>query len=87
MNLAGAGRNPCVPGAPPIDYRGTVTIDVFSRTVSFMGWVDEFPAFEMFGSVDGGPAKSLFLKSPDLGKNPWDLLGGPNVPVTGAAQF
>jgi hypothetical protein len=87
IDLAAAARNPCLWPTPDIDYVGTITIDVAARTVSFQGSVDEFPAFEMYSSVDGGPAKSLFLRSPELGKNPWNLIGGPNVSVSGSAQF
>jgi Protein of unknown function (DUF3238) len=87
IHLWGESNNPCLPSSPDIDYRGTITIDAAAETVSFDGFVDEFPAFEMYASVDGGPAKSIFVRSPELGKNPWNLWGGPNVHVTGSANF
>jgi hypothetical protein len=87
IDLSGSATNPCVPFAPDIDYIGTITIDPTSKTVSFVGFVDEFPAFEMFVSIDGRPAKSIFLRSPELGSNPWNLYGAANVPVFGIARF
>jgi hypothetical protein len=96
IDLTAAGNVPCppfepilgtgtVPG-PDIDYRGTISINPDSRTVSFSGFVDEFPAFEMYATVNG-VTKSIFLRPPGVYQTPWNLMGSANVPVSGTATF
>ena len=75
IDLRGAANNPCFTGSPDIDYTGTVTIDTRARTVAFAGMIDAFPAFEMYASIDGGPALTLFRTLPIPGKDPWNLAG------------
>lgn len=96
VHLDGAASNPCRPlglppfGAPPeppdIDYILTITINPDFHTVSVSGFVDPFPAFEMYAKV-GGVTKSLFLRSPALGTSPWNLIGLPNILVSGSVTF
>ena len=90
IGLSAAAGDPCTPQllTPDIDYVGTITIDVSARTVSFVGKVDGFPAFEMYAAVNGHPAKSIFLRFPDPFTSPWTSLFGPATnPVLGAASF
>ena len=75
---------PLIPGstlAGDIDTTGTLVIDAGFRTVSFDGFLDAFPAFEAFVSVDVGATRSLFQILPDKGSTPLDLPGPANRPV------
>jgi hypothetical protein len=73
--------------APYIDYEGTLYIDTEQRTVTFEGLVDEFPAFEMYVSVNNRPGKRLFTLFPEPGKSPVDLFGPAYRQVNGAVRF
>ena len=51
VDLVGSGANPCPPlgvFAPDIDYKGMIAIDFRARQVLFQGFLDQFPAFEMY---------------------------------------
>ena len=79
VDLKAAANNPCQSGSPDIDYEGTITINVGARTVEFDGKIDEFPAFEMYASINGGTvSKVIFQEMPLSGKTPWNLPGGAN---------
>jgi hypothetical protein len=79
VDLKAAANNPCHRGSPYIDYEGTITINVGARTVEFNGKIDEFPAFEMYASINGGNiGRVIFQEMPLPGKSPWDLPGGAN---------
>ena len=56
--LSATASNPCMTGSPNVDYWGDVTV-INRRTspsrdvaVAFIGYVDEFPSFEMY-ATDG----------------------------------
>lgn len=79
VDLKAAANNPCQSGSPDIDFEGTITINVGARTVEFDGKIDEFPAFEMYASINGGTVgKIIFQEMPLSGKTPWNLPGGAN---------
>ncbi len=79
VDIKAAANNPCQSGSPDIDYEGTITINVGARTVGFDGKIDEFPAFEMYASINGGKdVKAIFQENPLPGKSPWNLPGGAN---------
>jgi hypothetical protein len=79
VDLKAAANNPCQSGSPDIDYEGTITINVGARTVEFDGKIDEFPAFEMYASINGDTVgKIIFQEMPLSGKTPWNLPGGAN---------
>jgi hypothetical protein len=80
VNLEGAANNPCFTGSPDIDYEGIISIDIGSRQAKFDGTIDGFPAFEMYISVDGGIARTLFNTMPPPGNTPFNLPGGANRP-------
>lgn len=82
-----AANNACYTGSPDIDYFGTVTIDVSTGQVRFDGKVDEFPAYEMYAAANGGAGKMMFTLMPDPGKDPGDLPGGANRPITGSTTL
>jgi hypothetical protein len=93
VQLKGAANNPCFMGSPDIDYRGTVTIQISSLAsgqvaqVSFNGFVDDFPAFEMYASINGGAGMPLFQLNPLPGKTPANLFGDANRPVRGSVRL
>ena len=90
FNLKGGAGNPCVAGAPEINYNGTVTITELPSgqvEVSFSGSVEPFPAFEMYASVDNGPAFQVFKTFPEKGITPCSLVGDPSVSVNGSVRL
>jgi hypothetical protein len=87
VDLKGASNNPCYSGSPDIDYEGAVTINVGSRTVEFDGKIDEFPAFEMYATANGGAGVTMFNTRPLPGKDPWNLMGAANRVQTGTAKI
>ncbi len=87
LEISAASSNPCWYPSPDIDYRGTIEVDAVLRTVSFDGFVDEFPAFEMYASIDDGEPQLVFKRAPAINRNPWNLFGRANVHVAGQATF
>jgi hypothetical protein len=88
IKLQAAANNPCAPGSPDIDYKGTIIIKLLDSgqgvLVNFDGLVEPFPAFEMYASADDGEPKAIFPPvSPLPGKTPWNLVGNPNRLVSG----
>jgi hypothetical protein len=62
-----AASNPCAPSSRyfgDIDIEGTLTVDLKKRCARFSGKTDEFPAYEMYGTVNDGPGFPLFRRSP-----------------------
>lgn len=87
VDLKGASNNPCYSGSPDIDYEGTVTINVGARTVELDGKIDQFPAFEMYGTANGGAGVMMFNTMPLPGMDPWNLPGGANRTQKGSATI
>jgi hypothetical protein len=94
VDVASAAANPCTFGAGwigDIDFRGLIAIDTPSRQVLFQGYVDPFPAYEMYAAAitNGVPdpliGVPLFTKPPNPGATPLDLIGPPNQFVWGVA--
>jgi hypothetical protein len=94
IDLLAAESNPCPPlgiYAPDIDYRGTIYMDFRTRQILFQGYLDQFPAFEMYAmeyqqgsSWRGVP---MFNTLPPPGAGPSSLFGGANRPQIGFAQI
>lgn len=72
--LGCSAGNPLVPGAPRIDYVGTITYDRTGRTLAFQATVGSFPAFESYASLNGGPFRRIFAVAPAPGSTPWALF-------------
>jgi hypothetical protein len=87
VDLKGASNNPCYSGSPDIDYEGRVTINVGARTVEFDGKIDQFPAFEMYGTANGGAGAMMFNSMPLPGKDPWNLPREANRAQKGSATI
>jgi len=83
IDFVGSAGNPLI-GAPDIDYSGTLTIDRDGSHAIVKGAVNDFPAYEMYCSVDDGPALTLVQKNPVV---PLDLFGEENRPLQGSASF
>lgn len=90
LSLTAAASDPCVNLAADIDYKGEIIIFCSPKgnfvEVSFSGKVDEFPAFEMYASLNG-VTNTLFRIPPPPGNTVVDLLGFANNMVTGRATF
>ena len=74
IDVSGSGRVPfsVAPFVPAIDYVGTLSFDPDSRVARFRGGVDGFPSFEMYVSVDGGPAAQIGAFA---ATDPFELVG------------
>lgn len=60
--------------APTIDYGGSFIYNFKKSTLSFVGDVGAFPAFEILASVNGGKFFSLLKKQPSDGAGPFRLF-------------
>lgn len=72
--LGCSAGNPLVPGAPKIDYDGTITYDKVAKTLAFQATIGNFPAFEAYASLNGKPFKKIFSVGPAPGSTPWALF-------------
>lgn len=71
-----------------MDVIGFLTVDPIARKVVYSGKVDEFPAYEAYVSVNGGPPLILFQQDVLPGKTPNDLIGLPTlIPLPGTVTF
>ena len=82
VDVKGAAVNPLMPSpVHDVDFVGLITINPLARTIRFDGKVDEFPAFEMYASVNNTRAFPLFRVLPHPGSPGWNLPGSANRPV------
>lgn len=88
VDLKAATENACLPPGPlnpDLDYEGTVIFDftadpsLGSGFVEFNGAVDEYPAYEMYVSVNGGPGIEVFRLPPTTLAR---MLGPPSRRIT-----
>ena len=92
LALRASAANPCVDvlgfdPSPHIKADLSVNVNTQSRRLQISGRVTQFPAFEAYASVNGGPAQAVFRKTPVSNKSPWDLYLGPTEPVSGTRAF
>ncbi len=98
FNLDGRAQNPLalpefIPNAltracvPDIIYGGTFVINMKKREVTFTGYVTEFPAFEIYFSVNGGQPLKLLIMSPKEGADPNALFKGDSEPINTQIKF
>ncbi len=89
FELEGSSSNSRMPAVvtPSIDYHGELIVHPGPRVVSFRGMVDDFPAFEAYVRVNGGPSQELFRRPVPPGGRPWDLWGGASNPVSGTVSY
>jgi hypothetical protein len=90
VTLTAAGSNPCITGSPDIDWTMTVVV-VWDRpsgrvTISADGFIEPFPAFEMYANLNGSTPTTLFQEGPLTGSTPWNLPGSPNRSLTVVAK-
>jgi hypothetical protein len=90
IDVDGAAGDPLVSAAADIDYEGTFEIDLlqspFRCSVSFSGYLDQFPAYECCADLDG-LTKCLFRSNPPPGNTVADLLGNASRRITGFVSF
>lgn len=85
-----AASNPCAPESKffgDIDYEGMIMLDLANRLLRFDGKVDEFPAFEAYVAINGGPGKTVFRIEPPEGNTVLSLPGSANRPVKRIITF
>jgi hypothetical protein len=90
ITYKGAAGDPLVYTAADIDYEGTIicTGNTVGKTlnVEWTGLLDEFPAYDVYCSLDGAK-KTLGLFIPPSGNTVVDLLGPANRSVAGSVSF
>lgn len=85
VDVTAEAFNPCTFGSSlfgVVDFRGTIYIDAPTRQVLFRGYVEPWPAFEMY-AVDGRSSDvrsgvRMFTKPPNPDAGPWNLFGSAN---------
>jgi hypothetical protein len=85
-----AASNPCAPTSRAfgdIDYNGTLTISETTRTVEFVGKIDQFPGFEAYAAMNGGAGLTLFQASPPAGNTVMNLPGDANRSIKAKVIF
>ena len=87
IDLEGAANNPCAIGSPYIDYKGTLTINISTRSVAFDGLIEPFPAFEMYATANDGSGNPLFRIGPLPDTTPWNLFGGATRTARGSTTI
>jgi hypothetical protein len=76
-----AANNPCAPTSRlfgDIDYKGLIVFDKEKRSVEIDIFIDQFPAFEGYATINDGAGVPLFRESPPLGNTVMNLPGGAN---------
>jgi hypothetical protein len=85
--LNAASKNPCLEIAsikvsPNVDLSGTLTVALRdagqAALVAFDGVIETYPAFEMYVSVNGGPAQTVFREDVVPDATPANLVGPPS---------
>ena len=89
VKLESSASNPCIGGSSAIGYNGTIAIKLLNpgqpAQISFVGYIQAFPAFEMYASVDDGDPQAVIVQqSPEPDTTPWNLPRDPNRYVSGA---
>ncbi|MFE7777710.1 DUF3238 domain-containing protein [Streptomyces sp. NPDC057445] len=95
FEMKGAAKNPCIEESADVDYQGAVAIVVWREPsedgqemekarIDFQGFIDNFPAFEMYAAVNDGPGQQVFAVMPLPGNSPAALYGPPRRPVRGS---
>ena len=87
LDFKAARSNPLVFASPDIDLKGTLTVDRLGKFVEFVGQVDEFPAFEAYASINGGPPRAIAQLGPKPGAGPSSLIGDANRDFRGRLTF
>jgi len=68
-----------------VDFRGTLAYDPSARKVSFRGYVEPFPNFEMYATYNDGAGQRVFRRAHTAG--PSRIPGAANQYVSGSVQF
>jgi hypothetical protein len=84
IDVVGSAGMPLVAVAPDIDYSGSITIDRAEGNVLFRGAVSQFPAFEIYFSVNDRPTVTLAQLAPLV---PLDLFGAENRAIDASTRI
>lgn len=90
VNVKGAASDPCVRHAANIDYDVSFVVGVNQETqsmiVACLGFIDDFPAYEVYAKYLG-ETKTLCNVPPPPGNTVVNLLGDASRSLTCAAMF
>jgi hypothetical protein len=70
----GRASNPLVTPSPDIQYGGTFTFNMLTKTLRFLGSTKVFPAYEAYAQLNDGPIVTLFQNSPAANTTVCDLI-------------
>jgi hypothetical protein len=81
VELKCAACNPLAPTSRlfgDIDYHGRVTVAPASRTIEIDLWIDAFPAFEAYATINDGAGVTVFQEPPPAGNTVMNLPASAN---------
>lgn len=85
ITLATKAINPLISApdvvVPGITWGGVISVDTQRQRVRFIGRISDFPSFEAYLRVDGGPPITILNESPAGGSTAWSLLNERSVDV------
>lgn len=76
-----AASNPQAPTSRvfgDIDYHGRITVAPHARSIEIDVWIDAFPAFEAYATINDGAGVQLFREAPPPGNTVMNLPSGAN---------
>jgi len=87
LDFKAARNNPLVRLSPDVDMNGVLTVDRVNKFVEFKGKVDDFPAFEAYVQINGGPIRTVALLGRKPGAGGSSMVGGANRAFSGRVRF
>ncbi len=74
-----ASSNPCAPTSMAfgdIDFNGLITVDASGRRIEADIWIDTFPAFEVYATINDGAGVPMLQEMPASGRTVMNLPAG-----------
>lgn len=59
---------------PDLHFSGSFTYNSADKTIAFQGDIGAFPSYEAYASLNGGPFRTVFAKSPEKGAGGQSLI-------------
>lgn len=76
FSLEARANNPHIAGSPDIYYAATFLYSVDSKKLNVKATIGDFPAFEAYAQLDGGPVVNVFTRQPADAADVWNLITG-----------